>query len=235
MGLRSTTMVLEAKRDVKYRYICQKCDVNTEWFASVVYAHNNYTIKYGRFKVNAEYDPSVIDKKKSVALERLEKSTSVLTKILNDSTGEYNFPGEYVSADLYNKTFSAGKACPNCGWQQSWYPMDTTHRSILKYIKAYVLSLLIFGNILGLVFIMAYTSVHSMPSIYIIPGFQIVLLSLGWILGIVRGNYLIWKRKSVRKRQTKRNVPEVVWGAITVDTLGIDQLDYDDKGVNVAG
>jgi len=70
-------------------------------------------------KVNAEYDPVMINKKKSITLERLEDLTSALIKVLNDPTGEYNFLGEHLLADSYNKTFSKGKACPSCYGKQS--------------------------------------------------------------------------------------------------------------------
>jgi len=39
--LRNTTMVIEAKRDVKYRYICERCDVVTDWLVSAIYAPIN--------------------------------------------------------------------------------------------------------------------------------------------------------------------------------------------------
>jgi len=230
-GFKKSRMVLEAKRDVKYRYICEKCDMITEWFTSVLYADEIYELKSKRLIAKLEYDPEIIKETKQEAIMNLRNLTGVFKRILKNINVDHRFAGKHTLAVVFNKIFCEGNACPHCGYRQSWYPMDTTHGSLFKYIKIYVLSFMVFGNVLGLLFVVAYTRVHSMPSMYIL-GFQIVLLSLGWLFGFVRGNYLIAKRKSTRKLQAKRNEPEVVWGEITVDVRGVDQLDYDDKGTN---
>jgi len=231
MGFKGTELVLEAKRNVKYRYICEKCDVATEWFTSVMFAEEKYVVKSTRFKVEMGYDPFLIREKKLKALKKLQNLTSIFTKVIDDSTGEYCFPGQHVLADIFNEMFSEGMACPSCKERQSWYPMDTTHQSIFKYIKIYVLSFMIFGNLFGLPIIIAYTRVHSTSFLYIIA-FQIFILSLGWLLGVVRGKYLLFKRKSARNSRIKRNAPEVIWGKATVKALGTDELDYNEGYVN---
>jgi len=225
MGLRSTAMVLEAKRDIRYRYVCENCDVTTEWFASAIYARENYGIKSGRFAAKMEYDPAIISKKKNKALKKLKKLTSVFINVFNDPTGEHTFSGKHALADLYNKTFSAGEACPNCNSKQSWYPMDTTHLAVIKYIKTYVLSFIFFGNLLGLIFVIAYLRVHSMPPVFILI-FQLTLLVFGCLVGFVRGNYLIWKKEKTRKLISRRNVPEIIWGSPVVNALGTSELEY---------
>ena len=227
MGMKGTELILEARRDVKYRYICEKCGVTTEWFTSVLLAEEKYLAALTRFKVEMGYDPSITKEKKLNALKKLQNFTSVFTKVIDDPAGEYRFPGQHVLADVFNKTFSEGAACPKCKERQSWYPMDTTYPSVFKYIKIYVLSFMIFGNLFGLPLVFAYTSVYSMSLIYVIP-LQIVLLSLGWFLGVVRGSYLIHKRKSTRELPDRRNIPEVVWGRATVKALGTDELDYNE-------
>ena len=211
MGLRTTTMMFEAKRDVKYRYACEECNVTTEWFTTDIHAHTRYELNSTRFKINAEYDTVVINKKKKSALKKLKGITDVLDRALNDPTGEYNFPGKHALADLYNGTFAAGGACPSCGGLQSWYPMDTVHLSISKYVKVYMLSILLLGNFVGLLFIIAAAWGYGVLPLLVLA-FQLVLLAAGAGIGFLRAVYLIRKRERNRKIPVERHVPDVIWG-----------------------
>lgn len=211
-------MMLEAKRDVKYRYTCEECSTTTGLFVSSVCTYESYTLTSDIMQINAEYDPAIISQKENIALENLEKLTSILIDVLNASVGKYNFSGEHTVADLYNKTFSAGKVCPHCKSRQSWYPMDVTHLSMLKYVKFYILSFMIFGNFLGLLFGIAYITVYSISPIFLLV-FQMLLLSLGCLIGFARGNYLIKKRRKTRKPPSQRYVPGVIWGEPTITVL----------------
>lgn len=138
-----------AEHEIRYRYQCERCDAFTEWKHSTI-AQESISVRGTGVSMRvAKRSANDLSKAESIVLatpdeqikidaeakERLEKCVSGLKKSLETESYGVVFPDEPFIADMYNEAFSLGKACPKCGYRQTWYPAVSDTESAMDKAK----------------------------------------------------------------------------------------------------
>ena len=92
-GRKPTRMTFKASCDVRYRYTCDNCACETEWFDSCLEEDTEHVLKATQFEVKGGHDPEQLEMTKKEALRRLELLVSIFQEKIGNITGTVNFPG----------------------------------------------------------------------------------------------------------------------------------------------
>jgi endogenous inhibitor of DNA gyrase (YacG/DUF329 family) len=182
----------ELKHAIKYRYVCEQCGKQTDWFTMDIEGEKHHgTLVQQAVQNIAENAQTRLDKEIRAYKERT-------------SNGNYTY-------------FMGGASCPFCGKRQSWLPAaDVTTFSPAARIVLYMSG----WFFIGLALYVTVTILQREKDLFEwIPydawGVFVFLLPLiGLVLAILRNRKNAKANEGQSKSTTVRNVPEIDWNGV---------------------
>ena len=178
-----------AVHKIKYRYTCEGCGKQTDWFTSEI---EEVTETTGA----GELLSSVVNK------DRFKKQ---LEKFKEKTEG-----------GVYDYHFQGGASCPFCGKRQSWMPAVVTLMSPAIRIVAYMGGWLFIGVVLLIIAIVLQDAAEIFEWIAY-DGWALLILIpvlIGMLFALRRNKIIAGKNQAHQDAVTVRNKPEIEWNGI---------------------
>ena len=178
-----------AKHELKYRYVCEKCDKMTDWFPATI---EEVTEAYA----DVEILSNIVDK------NRFKKQLQKFKEKVEGGEYDYHFQG--------------GAACPFCGKRQSWLPAVVTVMSPAARIAFYMCGWLFIGLIfvIGVPILQREMDILEWLPYESWIVFLFVPPIVGLLLAVRRNRINARKDSEHQAGVTKRNKPEIDWNGI---------------------
>jgi glutaredoxin len=182
----------ELKHTIKYRYVCEQCGKQTDWFALDIEGEKHHEIGL---------EKAVMDLAEN-AHARLDKEIRAYKE--RTSNGNYTY-------------FMGGASCPFCGKRQSWLPAaDVTTFSPAARIVLYMTG----WFFIGLALYITVTILRQETDLFEwIPydawaAFIFLPPLIGLVLAILRNRKNTKANEEQSKSAAVRNVPEIDWNGV---------------------
>jgi hypothetical protein len=202
-------------RKLKYRYTCEHCGKQTEYFDSTYEEEHVKTVKTS---VNAMLDVKKIEKQ---AHDIVKKSTEAAPQLLETAFENYKkdygnsdfhgiiFENDIIMTDIYNRTFKENATCPNCNKKQGWYPASHIKLSLGKKMLNWAICI-------GLLTLAVAFCVQSGVGGKTVLPMSLLFGGIGAVVGAVWGLFVYLTKRPKLKKGAKPSVPEIEWGEIVI-------------------
>ncbi len=183
---------------IRYRYVCEHCGQQTDWFDKRVEAETNVL-----GTVIEEGLPGSLGRRAGGAIASDELRAALRGYKDRVAEGNYTF-------------FDAGASCPNCGRRQSWLPVhDVTSISPGGRVALYGLGLFAVGLVIfaiALVLTMESSSKLAQTLGMVIGGGSLIFFPILGIAKAVKRNRRDALGNRVQQQAvTVKNAPEIDW------------------------
>jgi hypothetical protein len=188
----------KAFHTIRYRYTCEQCGHQTEWFEKTLEGETNLL-----GTAIEEVLPGTLGESAGRALASDELAATIRGYKERVALGNYTF-------------FDHGKSCPQCGRHQSWLPIhDVSSIPPGGRVALYGLGFFAAGLIVFLIaFLITIDSAEQWAQdlgMAIGLGALIVLPAVGIIKAIRRNKRDAAENKAQQSATTTKNAPEIDW------------------------